>query len=99
MPPANLFALLDKSEKKKSSKGEKKKPVTEGAEEKAEKSAARTAELEKAIFAQPLSSSNWADTDDEEDAADMEGGRTVEDDGWSRVPVRLRRLSRIRYLS
>ena len=86
----NLFALLDKSSKPKAAKGEKKKkaPVV-GAEEKAAEKAS-TKELEKAIFAQPLTSSNWADTDDEEDAADMEGGRTVEeDDGWSRVPVRL----------
>ena len=88
--PANLYSLLDKKVKSKAEKEiKKKKPAGEKGEKKAS-SAAATAELEKAIFAQPLSSSNWADDDDdEEDAFEMEGGRAEPvDDGWSRVPVR-----------
>ena len=80
---SNLFSVLDK--KPKSSTKDKKK---KSADEKVEKKVS-SAELEKAIFAQPLSNSNWADDDDEEeDAFEMEGGRAVDNDGWSRVPVR-----------
>ena len=83
---SNLFAVLDKAKKPKSAVKDKKK----NADEKHEKKVS-SAELEKAIFAQPLSNSNWADDDDdEEDAFEMEGGRAADDDGWSRVPVRER---------
>ena len=88
---ANLFSVLDKQAKSKAEKEiKKKKPAGEKGEKKSSSAAAATAELEKAIFAQPLSSSNWADDDDdEEDAFEMEGGRAEPvDDGWSRVPVR-----------
>lgn len=99
MQSANLYSLLDKKPKTKAEKDASKlKKKAAAAEEKSEKKAkASTAELEKAIFAQPLSSSNWADTDDdEEDAFEMEGGRAVEDDGWSRVPVSWRSDRRYR---
>lgn len=87
---SNLFSVLDRDAKKVtkgSSKeaGGKKKAVGGDAREPAVVTAAKTAELERAIFGGQSSiamSGNWADDDESEDEAPP-----PEDDGWSRVPV------------
>ncbi len=82
----NIFSALDGTAPKKSKAKVDAVKKKSAAEDRADKKAA-TAELEKAIFAQPLSSSAWADDDDEEDG--YEGtAREPEEDGWSNVKVR-----------
>jgi hypothetical protein len=84
----NIFAALDAGAKKSKPKVEKdvskKKKSTDDKDKKA-----ATAELEKAIFAQPLSSSNWADDSEDDD----DYAAPPVDDGWSRVPASYHRAT------
>lgn len=85
---ANLFAALDtkKKKKSKSSKEHEKKKKPDKAE--------KAAELDRAIFSQPVqASTNWAD-EDEEDEFDQDLGPLPE--SWAQVssPVLWRCTSR-----
>lgn len=65
----NIFAALDTKKKKKSSKS---KDAEDKKKKKELSKADRSAELERAIFSGPkVSISNWADTDDDDDFADL----------------------------
>lgn len=70
----NIFAALDTKKKKKASGRDEKK--------KAAPKVDKTAELEKAIFAQPINAlSSWADESDEEDYHQP----APASDGWASV--------------
>ncbi len=84
MQGTNIFAALDKKAKSKPDKESSKKKAS--SDDKPKEKKPSTAELEKAIFAQPLSSSNWADDSEEEDEYEQEQKQQI-DDGWSRVPA------------
>jgi hypothetical protein len=71
----NIFAALDTKKKKKSSKGKNEKSPAETVD--------KTAELEKALFSQPVTGlSSWADESDEED---IHVAAPPVDDGWNEV--------------
>lgn len=79
----NAFAALEAKKVKKSSKSKSSSSKDSKKEKKPETSPQDAAELEKAIFANPVGISSWAD-DDDDDYVPVVSSASA-DAGWSKV--------------
>lgn len=81
----NAFAALEgKKVKKSSSKSKSSSSKDSKKDKKPETSPQDAAELEKAIFSNPVGISSWADDDDDDDYAPIVTSASA-DAGWSKV--------------